>query len=109
MCNPTRDDGSSQSGMELGSSELYAPKWLEYPIAYAAVFALQCGGRNNVMDLKQQWFYRFLRKTIGFHVLMFWTVLYLYGGLPYLTCGGVPRDMARKLRMPYLGFEVVED
>jgi len=42
-----------------------------------------------VMDLKQQWFYWFLRMTIGFHVLMFWTVLYLYGGLPYLTCGGV--------------------
>jgi stearoyl-CoA desaturase (delta-9 desaturase) len=48
----------------------------------------KCGGRNNVMDLKQQWFYWFLRMTIGFHVLMFWTVLYLYGGLPYLTCGG---------------------
>ncbi|KAL0723840.1 hypothetical protein Bca4012_038439 [Brassica carinata] len=75
------------------------PKWLEYPIAYAAVFALQGDPLdwvsihsvvdvNNVTDLKNQWFYRFLRKTIGFHVLMFWTVLYLYGGLPYLTCGG---------------------
>ncbi|KAG2267193.1 hypothetical protein Bca52824_061748 [Brassica carinata] len=53
----------------------------EYPFAYAAVFALQCGGRNNVMDLKQ-WFYRFLRKTIGLQVLMYWTVLYLYSGLP---------------------------
>ncbi|KAF2566359.1 hypothetical protein F2Q68_00023627, partial [Brassica cretica] len=113
------------------------PKWLEYPFAYSAVFALQgdpmdwvsihrfhhqftdtnrdphspkegflfshvmwifdtfyikykCGRRNNVMDLKRQWFYRFLRKTIFLHVLMFWTVLYLYGGLPYLTyVGGV--------------------
>ncbi|KAF3608627.1 hypothetical protein DY000_02044568 [Brassica cretica] len=48
----------------------------------------KCGGRNNVMDLKKQWFYRFLRKTIGLQVLMYWTVLYFYGGLPYLTCGG---------------------
>ncbi|KAG7596047.1 Fatty acid desaturase domain [Arabidopsis suecica] len=111
------------------------PKWLEYPFAYSAVFALQgdpidwvsihrfhhkftdsdrdphspkeglwfshilwafdtkyikykCGGRDNVMDLKKQWFYRFLQKTIALHILMFWIVLYLYGGLPYVTCGG---------------------
>ncbi|KFK42955.1 delta 9 desaturase [Arabis alpina] len=111
------------------------PKWLEYPFAYSAVFAIQgdpmdwvsihrfhhqftdsdrdphspkegfwfshvlwtfdtlyikykCGERNNVMDLKKQWFYRFLRKTTVLHILMFWTLLYLYGGLPYLTCGG---------------------
>ncbi|CAN6897600.1 unnamed protein product [Brassica oleracea] len=201
MCDPTRDDGSSQSGLvrkenrayfqrewnsfdvmrtltvtivhllcllapfnykwealrfglvlfavvQLGITFSYhrnlshrsfkLPKWLEYPFAYSAVFALQGDPMDwvsihrfhhqftdtdrdphspteglwfshvlwifdtryikskvtvedvtvNVMDLKQQWFYRFLRKTIGFHVLMFWTVLYLYGGLPYLTCGG---------------------
>ncbi|CAL9213926.1 unnamed protein product [Arabidopsis halleri] len=111
------------------------PKWIEYPFAYSAVFALQgdpmdwvsihrfhhqftdsdrdphspkegfwfshvlwifdtqyikykCGGRDNVMDLKKQWFYKFLRRTIALHIVMFWTVLYLYGGLPYLTCGG---------------------
>ncbi|CAA7048171.1 unnamed protein product [Microthlaspi erraticum] len=110
------------------------PKWLEYPFAYSALFALQghpidwvsthrfhhqftdsdrdphspiegfwfshifwifdtsyirekCGGRNNVMDLKQQWFYRFLQYTIGLHILTFWTLVYLWGGLPYLTCG----------------------
>ncbi|KAL0723845.1 hypothetical protein Bca4012_038444 [Brassica carinata] len=121
---------SYHRNLSHGSFKL--PKWLEYPFAYAAVFALQgdpldwvsihrfhhkfsdsdrdphspkegllfshimwifdthyikdkCGGRNNVMDLKQQWFYRFLRKTIGLHVLMYWTALYLYGGLPYLT------------------------
>ncbi|ESQ36285.1 hypothetical protein EUTSA_v10008319mg [Eutrema salsugineum] len=111
------------------------PKWLEYPCAYSALFALQgdpmdwvsihrfhhqftdskrdphspkeglwfshilwifdtlyikykCGGRDNVKDLKEQWFYRFLRRTIAVHIVMYWTFLYLYGGLPYLTCGG---------------------
>ncbi|CAN7036302.1 hypothetical protein IGI04_032708 [Brassica rapa subsp. trilocularis] len=110
------------------------PKWLEYPFAYSALFALQghpidwvsthrfhhqftdsdrdphspiegfwfshvlwifdtayirekCGGRNNVMDLKHQWFYRFLQKTTGYHIMAFWTLVYLWGGLPYLTCG----------------------
>ncbi|CAN6981537.1 hypothetical protein BRARA_I05423 [Brassica rapa] len=47
----------------------------------------KCGGRDNVMDLKQQWFYRFLRNTIGLHIMTFWTLVYLWGGLPYLTCG----------------------
>ncbi|AEE27941.1 putative acyl-CoA desaturase [Arabidopsis thaliana] len=108
------------------------PKWLEYPFAYSALFALQghpidwvsthrfhhqftdsdrdphspiegfwfshvfwifdtsyirekCGGRDNVMDLKQQWFYRFLQNTIGLHILTFWILVYLWGGLPYLT------------------------
>ncbi|WZZ83950.1 hypothetical protein YC2023_104522 [Brassica napus] len=41
------------------------------------------------MDLKQQWFYRFLRNTIGLHIMTFWTLVYLWGGLPYLTCGVV--------------------
>ncbi|XP_010475336.1 PREDICTED: delta-9 desaturase-like 2 protein [Camelina sativa] len=45
----------------------------------------KCGRRNNVMDLKQQWFYRFLGKTIGLHISAFWTLIYLWGGLPYLT------------------------
>ncbi|KAL0758038.1 hypothetical protein Bca101_095706 [Brassica carinata] len=93
------------------------PKWLEYSFAYSALFALQghpidwvsthrfhhqftdsdrdphspievwIGGRDNVMDLKQQWFYRFLRNTIGLHIMTFWTLVYLWGGLPYLTCG----------------------
>ncbi|XP_033135621.1 delta-9 desaturase-like 1 protein [Brassica rapa] len=49
----------------------------------------KCGGRDNVMDLKQQWFYRFLRNTIGLHIMTFWTLVYLWGGLPYLTCGVV--------------------
>ncbi|KAH0851586.1 hypothetical protein HID58_091006, partial [Brassica napus] len=47
----------------------------------------KCGGRDNVMDLKQQWFYRFLRNTVGLHIMTFWTLVYLWGGLPYLTCG----------------------
>ncbi|CAA7019558.1 unnamed protein product [Microthlaspi erraticum] len=119
----------------LSHRSFKVPKWIEYPFAYSAVFALQgdpldwvsihrfhhqftdtdrdphspkeglwfshilwifdteyikykCGGRNNVMDLKKQWFYRFLRRTIALHILTYWTVLYLYGGLPYLTCGG---------------------
>ncbi|XP_010457726.1 PREDICTED: delta-9 desaturase-like 1 protein isoform X1 [Camelina sativa] len=46
-----------------------------------------CGRRNNVMDLKQQWFYRFLGKTMGLHISAFWTLIYLWGGLPYLTWG----------------------
>jgi len=37
------------------------------------------------MDLKQQWFYRFLQNTIGLHILTFWILVYLWGGLPYLT------------------------
>ncbi|AAF80133.1 putative acyl-CoA desaturase [Arabidopsis thaliana] len=45
----------------------------------------KCGRRNNVMDLKQQWFYRFLKKTLVLHILAFWTLIYLWGGLPYLT------------------------
>ncbi|KAG7653253.1 Fatty acid desaturase domain [Arabidopsis suecica] len=108
------------------------PKWLEYPFAYFALFALQgdpldwvsihrfhhqftdsdrdphspiegfwfshvlwifdtdyirekCGRRNNVMDLKQQWFYRFLKKTLVLHIFLYWTLIYLWGGLPYLT------------------------
>ncbi|CAA7026434.1 unnamed protein product [Microthlaspi erraticum] len=119
----------------LAHRSFKVPKWIEYPFAYTAVFALQgdpldwvsihrfhhqftdsdrdphspkegfmfshvlwifdteyirykCGDRNNVMDLKKQWFYRFLRRTIALHILTYWTVLYLYGGLPYLTCGG---------------------
>ncbi|CAF2116518.1 unnamed protein product, partial [Brassica oleracea] len=51
------------------------------------VTKLWIGGRDNVMDLKQQWFYRFLRNTIGLHIMTFWTLVYLWGGLPYLTCG----------------------
>ncbi|KFK42939.1 hypothetical protein AALP_AA1G058300 [Arabis alpina] len=47
----------------------------------------KCGARNNVMDLKQQWFYRFLRNTMGLHTLAFWSLVYYLGGLPYLTCG----------------------
>ncbi|CAN7053707.1 unnamed protein product [Brassica oleracea var. botrytis] len=39
------------------------------------------------MDLKLQWFYRFLQKTTGYHIMAFWTLVYLWGGLPYLTCG----------------------
>ncbi|VVB12922.1 unnamed protein product [Arabis nemorensis] len=109
------------------------PKWLEYPFAYIAIFALQgdpidwvsihrfhhrytdsdrdphspmegfwfshvlwifdtkyirekCGRRSNVMDLKQQWFYRFLKNTLPLHILTFWTLVYFWGGLPYL-CG----------------------
>ncbi|KAL0732380.1 hypothetical protein Bca4012_008589 [Brassica carinata] len=42
---------------------------------------------KKVMDLKQQWFYRFLRTTIALHIMTFWTLVYLWGGLPYLTCG----------------------
>ncbi|WZZ77360.1 hypothetical protein YC2023_097932 [Brassica napus] len=80
----------AKAAWNLAHRSFKLPKWLEYPFAYSAVFALQCGRRNNVMDLKRQWFYRFLRNTIFLHVLMFWTVLYLYGGLPYLTyVGGV--------------------
>ncbi|KFK42957.1 hypothetical protein AALP_AA1G061000 [Arabis alpina] len=45
----------------------------------------KCGRRNNVMDLKGQWFYRFLQNTQGLHITLFCTILYCYGGLPYLT------------------------
>ncbi|CAA7048172.1 unnamed protein product [Microthlaspi erraticum] len=47
----------------------------------------KCGKRNNVMDLKQQWFYRFLGNTVALHILTFWALVYFWGGLPYLTCG----------------------
>ncbi|KFK24701.1 hypothetical protein AALP_AA8G013500 [Arabis alpina] len=46
----------------------------------------KCGKRSNVKDLRQQWFYRFLANTVAFHILAFWTLIYFWGGLPYL-CG----------------------
>ncbi|XP_010522174.1 PREDICTED: delta-9 desaturase-like 3 protein [Tarenaya hassleriana] len=47
----------------------------------------KCGGRNNVGDLKQQWFYRFLQRTLGLHVLGLSITLYFWGGFPCVAWG----------------------
>ncbi|RZC64577.1 hypothetical protein C5167_008268 [Papaver somniferum] len=42
---------------------------------------------NNVMDLKKQAYYRFLRKTISFHYVGLALLLYVTGGLPHFIWG----------------------
>ncbi|KAI3684305.1 hypothetical protein L6452_33527 [Arctium lappa] len=45
------------------------------------------GEYTNVPELKAQWFYRFLQDTYFCHPIALATLLYLYGGLPYLAWG----------------------
>ncbi|RXH83908.1 hypothetical protein DVH24_013153 [Malus domestica] len=70
------------------------PKWLEYLFAYVAVLSLQgspiewYGGVKNVQDLKRQAFYRFLHHTYVIHsVVLPGSLLYAFGGLPFLVWG----------------------
>ncbi|CAB4278291.1 unnamed protein product [Prunus armeniaca] len=45
------------------------------------------GGLKNVEDLKRQAFYRFLHHTFLLHSFLLGTLLYVVGGLPFLTWG----------------------
>ncbi|KAI3875760.1 hypothetical protein MKX03_023683 [Papaver bracteatum] len=45
------------------------------------------GKSNNVMDLKKQAYYRFLRRTHLLHLLGLALLLYVFGGLPHLIWG----------------------
>ncbi|KAI3876920.1 hypothetical protein MKX03_032465 [Papaver bracteatum] len=47
----------------------------------------KCGKSNNVLDLKKQAYYRFLRKTHFLHLLGLALILYIAGGLPHLIWG----------------------
>ncbi|MCL7024979.1 hypothetical protein MKW94_024637 [Papaver nudicaule] len=47
----------------------------------------KCGNPNNVMDLRKQAYYRFLRKTHLLHLLGLALLLYVIGGLPHLIWG----------------------
>ncbi|KAI3857473.1 hypothetical protein MKX03_015396 [Papaver bracteatum] len=47
----------------------------------------KCGKSNNVMDLKQQAYYRFLRRTHVLHLLGLAFLLYVVGGLSHLIWG----------------------
>ncbi|XP_026384659.1 acyl-CoA C20 Delta5-desaturase-like [Papaver somniferum] len=47
----------------------------------------KCGKSNNVMDLKKQAYYRFLRRTHALHLLGLALLLYVAGGLPHLIWG----------------------
>ncbi|XP_026458668.1 palmitoyl-monogalactosyldiacylglycerol delta-7 desaturase, chloroplastic-like [Papaver somniferum] len=44
----------------------------------------KCGKSNNVLDLKKQAYYRFLRKSHFLHLLGLALILYSAGGLPHL-------------------------
>ncbi|KAF5197169.1 Delta 9 desaturase protein [Thalictrum thalictroides] len=45
------------------------------------------GYYKNVADLKKQFYYRFLQKTIVFHVLLLPVLLYKFGGFPFIVWG----------------------
>ncbi|CAL1356757.1 unnamed protein product [Linum trigynum] len=47
----------------------------------------KCGRRQNVGDLDNQAFYRWLHKTYFLHPISLGVLLYKYGGLPYLFWG----------------------
>ncbi|XP_057969642.1 palmitoyl-monogalactosyldiacylglycerol delta-7 desaturase, chloroplastic-like [Malania oleifera] len=47
----------------------------------------KCGGRNNVADMEQQAYYRFLEKTYIFHPIALGALLYALGGFPYVVWG----------------------
>ncbi|CAN0928115.1 Palmitoyl-monogalactosyldiacylglycerol delta-7 desaturase, chloroplastic [Linum grandiflorum] len=47
----------------------------------------KCGNRHNVGDLKNQAFYRWIRRTYVFHPLALAILLYAIGGFPYIVWG----------------------
>ena len=58
---------------------------------YCFWYVLQCGGPNNVGDLKKQPFYRFLEKTYVIHPIALGVLLYGLGGFPFLVWGMVSK------------------
>ncbi|KAI3806897.1 hypothetical protein L1987_22815 [Smallanthus sonchifolius] len=63
------------------------PKWLEYFFVYCGAHAFQCGEYSKVPELKAQWFYTFLHDTYYWHPAALAALLYLHGGLCYLSWG----------------------
>ncbi|CAE6023356.1 unnamed protein product [Arabidopsis arenosa] len=53
----------------------------------SAYLVQKCGRRANVEDLKRQWFYRFLQKTVLFHILGLGFILFYLGGMSFVTWG----------------------
>ncbi|MCL7039657.1 hypothetical protein MKW94_023887 [Papaver nudicaule] len=51
----------------------------------------KCGKSNNVLDLKKQAYYRFLRRTHFLHLSGLALLLYVVGGLPHLIWGMLVR------------------
>ncbi|CAN1235695.1 Palmitoyl-monogalactosyldiacylglycerol delta-7 desaturase, chloroplastic [Linum perenne] len=47
----------------------------------------KCGKRTNIEDLKNQAFYRWLRRTYFFHPMALVALLYTLGGFPYIVWG----------------------
>ncbi|CAI0385215.1 unnamed protein product [Linum tenue] len=78
----------------------------------------KCGRRQNVGDLDNQAFYRWLHKTYFLHPISLGVLLYKYGGLPYLfwgmlfsgisCCSLSSLDVASELSCPYLGNPTLE-
>ncbi|KAI3731002.1 hypothetical protein L1987_62185 [Smallanthus sonchifolius] len=63
------------------------PKLVEYFFVYCGAHALQCEELPNVSDLKAQAFYQFLHETYFWNPTALATLLYFYGGFPYLAWG----------------------
>ncbi|KAJ0764158.1 putative fatty acid desaturase domain, acyl-CoA desaturase [Helianthus annuus] len=63
--------------------------WLSYLgwFLYNDYVATKCGEVSNVSELEAQGFYRFLHDTYFWHPTALATLLYLYGGFPYLAWG----------------------
>ncbi|KAI3944530.1 hypothetical protein MKW92_049859 [Papaver armeniacum] len=74
----------------------------------------KCGKSNNVMDLKKQAYYRFLRRTHALHLLGLALLLYVAGGLPHLiwgmceTSSQPPWHIRGEFSLPYMGKKAME-
>ncbi|CAN1235693.1 Palmitoyl-monogalactosyldiacylglycerol delta-7 desaturase, chloroplastic, partial [Linum perenne] len=53
----------------------------------SAAIREKCGKRTNIEDLKNQAFYRWLRRTYFFHPMALVALLYTLGGFPYIVWG----------------------
>ncbi|KAD2804807.1 hypothetical protein E3N88_38184 [Mikania micrantha] len=63
--------------------------WFSYLgwFLYNDYVVTKCGELSNVSELKAQGFYQFLHDTYYWHPTALATLLYLYGGFPYLAWG----------------------
>jgi stearoyl-CoA desaturase (delta-9 desaturase) len=59
------------------------------------------GARNNVGDMENDAFYKFIQKTYPIHPIMMAVVLYAVGGFPYVVWGMV---IFSTLRLVYLSY-----
>ncbi|XP_026390588.1 icosanoyl-CoA 5-desaturase-like isoform X1 [Papaver somniferum] len=101
----------------LSHKSFKLPKSLEYLFAYFGLHAAQGGKRNNVMDLQNQAYYRFLRTTYPLHIVGLALVLYFAGGLPHLIWGmgftwgkrpWNPLHIRGELSVSYMGEKAME-